>query len=94
MDDLSKDLHHALARRDRLMAAETTTHRVRWFGILPDGERVPRTRYMNGRDWGWDVECSCGWVTRTGGAIQERIREEIADHRLNVAIEALPPFEG
>lgn len=36
---------------------------------------------MAGRDWGWDAECSCGWNSRTGGAIQERVREAIADHR-------------
>lgn len=57
-------------------------HRVRWFGIVPGtGERIPRNGSMNGRDWGWDVECSCGWHTRTGGAIQERIRDEIHCHR-------------
>lgn len=43
-------------------------HRIRWFGIS-DGERIPRNRHMRDRDWGWDVECSCGWRTRTGGAI-------------------------
>lgn len=59
-------------------------HRISWFGILPDGERVPRNRYMNGGDWGWDVTCSCGWSTHTGGAIQERIREDIERHRWDV----------
>lgn len=58
----------------------TTGHHVRWFGIA-SGEKIPRTRHMNGRDWGWDAECSCGWRTRTGGAIQERIRDEIRGHR-------------
>jgi hypothetical protein len=61
-------------------------HRIRWFGILPgteplDERKVPRNRHMNGRDWGWDVECSCGWKTTTGGAIQQRIKEEIEWHR-------------
>jgi hypothetical protein len=61
-------------------------HRIRWFGIISGtGERVPRNRHMNGGDWGWDAECSCGWQTRTGGAIQERIREAIADHRWDIA---------
>lgn len=59
-------------------------HRVRWFGVIPgpgNCERVPRNRMMNGRDWGWDATCSCGWETRTGGAIQQRIREAISEHR-------------
>lgn len=54
-------------------------HRIRWFGIA-SGERIPRNPSMNGRDWGWDVSCSCGWETRTGGAIQERIREAVQHH--------------
>lgn len=59
-----------------------TTHTIRWFGVS-DGERIPRNRHMNGRDWGWDAVCSCGFDTRTGGAIQERIREAIEEHRWN-----------
>lgn len=71
-------------RADRAQAAvdaATQPHRIRWFGVLPDGERVPRNRHMNGGDWGRDATCSCSWDSRTGGAIQERIREAIADHR-------------
>lgn len=55
-------------------------HRIRWFGILPDGSRVPRNRHMAGADWGWDAHCSCGQDSRTGGAIQERVREWVRDH--------------
>lgn len=60
-------------------------HRVRWFARDGGPDRIPRNRHMNGRDWGWDATCSCGWETRTGGAIQERIREAIAEHRWDVA---------
>jgi hypothetical protein len=38
---------------------------------------------MPGKHWGWDAKCQCGWQTRTGGAIQERIKEEIAEHLWN-----------
>lgn len=57
-----------------------SAHRIRWYGRAGD-EWIPRNGMMRGKDWGWDVKCSCGWQTRTGGAIQERIREEIAAHR-------------
>lgn len=61
-------------------------HRIRWYGIaVPSGERIPRTRAMPGRAWGWDAECSCGWRTRTGGAIQARIEDAIREHRWDVA---------
>lgn len=62
-----------------------TAHRVRWYGRDGSDVRVPRNRHMNGGDWGWDAVCSCGWQTRTGGAIQERIREAIWSHRWDVA---------
>lgn len=65
-----------------------TGHSIRWWGVLPDGERVPRNRHMNGGDWGWDATCSCGWDSRSGGMIQERIREAIADHKLDARLDA------
>lgn len=73
-----------------------TGHRIRWFARvqLVEGDRLgwlPRTEHMAGRDWGWDVRCSCGWETRTGGAIQQRIRDAIADHRSEVAYAATHP---
>jgi hypothetical protein len=64
-----------------------STHRVRWFGVDPSvpfghpEHLVPRNRHMNGRDWGWDVKCSCGWESRTGGAIEARVREAVEDHK-------------
>jgi len=61
-----------------------TTHRISWWGVLP-GERVRRNRLMNGGDWGWDATCTCGWDSRTGGAIQERVREAVAAHKWDVA---------
>lgn len=55
-------------------------HRIRWYARL-DGDWIPRNRHMQGGLWGWDAKCSCGWQTRTGGAIQERIRDEVAMHK-------------
>lgn len=63
------------------MEAKPQTHRIRWFGIDPtDGKQIPRNRYMPAKCWGWDAKCSCGWETRTGGAIQERVRESVHFH--------------
>lgn len=55
-------------------------HSIRWYGVA-EGERIPRNRFMRGGDWGWEAVCSCGWTTRTGGAIEARIREAVADHK-------------
>lgn len=62
----------------------TDRHVIRWYGILRDGERVPRNGHMKGGDWSWEAVCSCGWESRTGGAIQERIREYVGTHRYDV----------
>lgn len=58
-------------------------------GVISRGPTVlvPRNRFMKGRDWGWEVRCSCGWESHTGGAIQERVREEIARHKWNISHE-------
>lgn len=37
---------------------------------------------------GFDVTCACGWESRTGGAIYERVREAHAEHILRVIEEA------
>lgn len=78
---------------------ETERHAIRWFGRVapcdefPDGF-VPRTRFMRGRDWGWDVRCSCGWESRTGGAIEASVRRNVAEHRLDVEIAPAMAVDG
>jgi hypothetical protein len=32
----------------------------------------------------WDAECSCGWGSHTGGAIRERVLEDVEDHKRTV----------
>lgn len=66
-------------------------HRIRWYGVVSGDELVPRNRRMNGRDWGWEAKCSCGWESRTGGAIEAEVRRKIADHRWDVDNDAVTP---
>ena len=55
-------------------------------GMLTRGRDLlsPRTSHMNDRDWGWDVVCSCGWESRSGGGMASAVRRSIADHRSDV----------
>ncbi len=62
-------------------------HRARWFARL-EGEWIPRNSIMPGSAWGWDVRCSCGWETRTGGAIEAFIRSELFWHRFYAQADA------
>ncbi len=57
-----------------------TIHRMRWFVKLGD-EMIPHTASMRGHWPGWDVKCSCGWESRTGGATKTAIREAIWLHK-------------
>jgi hypothetical protein len=64
----------------------TTTHRVRWYARHPGHPQdwTPRTRNMVGGGWAWDVECTCGWASRTGGALQGYLRTVVEDHKWEV----------
>jgi hypothetical protein len=60
----------------------TTTereHRVRWF-VYAGGERIPRTATMRGA-WGYDAVCSCGWDSRTGGALRRYVADSVWLHK-------------
>ena len=60
-------------------------HRIRWFVYVYDSSgrryRLPRQASMRGV-WGYDVECSCGWQTTTGGAIRSYVEREARQHKL------------
>lgn len=57
-------------------------HRARWFAYAgPYGERIPHTASMRLHGIGYDVECSCGWESRTGGATRKSVAGMLDDHR-------------
>lgn len=57
----------------------TATHKITWF-VVVDGQRIRRTSTMRGT-WGYDVDCSCGQQTRTGGATRSHIEGRVYDHK-------------
>lgn len=64
-------------------AAPTTTHRITWWvyaGIGAGRERIRRTSTMRST-WDYDATCSCGWDSRTGGALERAVREALQDHK-------------
>lgn len=65
-------------------------HRITWYVREPESEACPdgyrrmtahfrRTAYMRG--FGFDVRCSCGWDSKTGGAVKSYVEEEVRKHR-------------
>lgn len=69
-------------------------HSIRWFAVSTDATgariRIPRNRHMRGT-WGWDAVCTCGWDSRTGGALEREVRRQVADHKADVAYAAQQP---
>lgn len=65
-------------------------HRISWWayawGYDGNVERLPRQPYMKAREgWrAWEATCSCGWQTRTGGALASWIQKEIRWHKWEV----------
>jgi uncharacterized protein YndB with AHSA1/START domain len=56
-------------------------HRATWF-VCAGRERIRHTASMRG-SWGYDVTCSCGWDSRTGGAVRSYVAGKLLDHRLD-----------
>lgn len=57
-----------------------TVHRITWW-VVVDGERIKHTSTMRGHWPGYDATCTCGWDTRTGGAVRNYIRHEVWSHK-------------
>jgi len=49
--------------------------------VYAGDEKIRHTLNMRG-EWGYDFKCSCGFETKTGGAIYSYIREQIKDHKI------------
>ena len=78
-----------------MLTAETMReHRARWFVYTGGGayggtrERIPWQSTMRGTWPGYDVVCSCGWESRTGGATRRSVEDELFDHRLGAQADA------
>jgi hypothetical protein len=56
-------------------------HKMKWFARW-GGEWIARSAGMQGKEW--DVKCSCGWQTNTGGAIESNIRWAVKMHKWEV----------
>lgn len=55
-------------------------HSITWW-VWAGSEKIRRTAKMRGT-WGYDVTCSCGWETRTGGATRKSVSDEVYFHKL------------
>jgi hypothetical protein len=54
-------------------------HRATWFVYAGD-EKIRHNAQMRGQ-WGYDVTCSCGWESRTGGGLKRYVSDQLWQHR-------------
>lgn len=71
------------------MTEPTAAHRATWW-VWAGDEKIRYTATMRGQ-WGFDVSCSCGWESRTGGATRRSVREYLDDHRADAQAAAETP---
>ncbi len=62
-----------------------SAHKIEWWAYTYDSagneHLIRRNNWMRG-PWGYDVVCSCGWKTTTGGAIRAYIQKEVRRHKI------------
>jgi hypothetical protein len=63
----------------KLIATDTKVT-IKWF-VYAGEEKMRYTSTMRGT-WGYDAECSCGWATKTGGAIKRSVLQDVAMHKI------------
>ena len=53
---------------------------IKWFAIFADGSKMRNNQgFVHNA---WDVECSCGWRTLTGGAVKSWILYRVYLHKI------------
>ena len=66
----------------------SAAHRISWWAYAwtYEGctERLPAKSYLLAREgWrAWDASCSCGWESRSGGAIRASVARDVRKHKL------------
>jgi hypothetical protein len=68
--------------KDQKMKLNATNIKVqiKWFAILHDGSKMRNSQgFVHNA---WDVECSCGWATHTGGAIKASVMRDVVSHKI------------
>jgi len=52
---------------------------IKWFAVFSDGSKMRNNQgFVHNA---WDVTCSCGWETKTGGAIKSSVQADVDSHK-------------
>jgi len=65
----------------KLVATDTKVT-IKWFWVAPNGEKIRNNKgFIHNA---WEATCSCGWETKSGGAIKASIKRDVEDHKFFV----------
>ncbi len=53
--------------------------KIQWFWVAGDGTKIRNNKGFV--HYAWDVKCSCGWETKTGGAIKASVKRDVEAHK-------------
>jgi len=55
---------------------------IQWFAVMHDGSKIRNNKgFIHNA---WDVKCSCGWESKTGGAIKACVARIADEHKWDV----------
>jgi len=61
------------------LVATTEKVQIQWFAVLHDGSKMRNNKgFIHNA---WEVKCSCGWESRTGGAIKAAVVRDVEAHK-------------
>lgn len=79
-------------------AAIRRAHRISWKwtlgGVHADGVWRTGPWGRSVKDTGFDATCSCGWESRTGGAMYASVQRAIAEHFESIVLDIAYAKEG
>jgi hypothetical protein len=53
---------------------------IKWFSVDTNGNKFRNNKGFISN--GWDATCSCGWESKTGGAIKASVQNDVENHKL------------
>lgn len=62
------------------LVATTNKAQIKWF-VYSMGQKLPKTSSMRGAWDGYDFECSCGFQSKTGGAVKSCVEDLVENHK-------------
>ena len=62
------------------LVATTEKVQIKWF-VYSMGQKLPKTASMRGSWDGYDFTCSCGYESKTGGAVKSWVNEIVELHK-------------